>query len=122
MPKKFYETVKKSSILLLIGVVRLILVTVTNYNYSYSEYGLHWNFFFTVFFVKILSCPLTIITRKSSIRSFFMSMTIGISYQILLSRNNSNLTKILLNNDFNERVTIIQQNKEGIIFDKDFNE
>ena len=49
-------------------------------------------------------------------------MTIGISYQILLSRNNSNLTKILLNNDFNERVTIIQQNKEGIIFDKDFNE
>ena len=122
MPKKFYETVKKSSILLLIGVVRLILVTVTNYKYSYSEYGLHWNFFFTVFFVKILSCPLTIITRKSSIRSFFMSMTIGISYQILLSRNNSNLTKILLNNDFNEGVTIIQQNKEGIIFDKDFNE
>ncbi len=52
-PKKFYSMVKRSSLLLLIGVIRLVLVKATDYSVSISEYGVHWNFFFTIFFVKV---------------------------------------------------------------------
>jgi len=112
-PKKFSETIKKSSILFIIGLFRLILVKGTNYNYSYSEYGLHWNFFFTIFFVRIFSCPLSIITRKSSLKSFLLSISIGIAYQILLSYDDADFTKFLLDYYPNERETLIEQNKEG---------
>ena len=103
---------QKSSILLIVGLLRLILVKSTNYNYSYNEYGLHWNFFFTIFFVRIFSCPLSIITRKSSLKSFLLSISIGIAYQILLSYDKSDFTKNLLDYYPNGRETLIEQNKE----------
>ena len=112
-PKKFSETIKKSSILFIIGLFRLILVKGTNYNYSFTEYGLHWNFFFTIFFVRIFSCPLSIITRKSSLKSFLLSISIGIAYQILLSYDDADFTKFLIDFYPNERETLIEQNKEG---------
>lgn len=53
IPNEFYSTVKKSSLLFLIGFIRLVLVKLTNYSVSVDEYGEHWNFFFTVFFVRV---------------------------------------------------------------------
>jgi glucosaminylphosphatidylinositol acyltransferase len=112
-PKKFLETIKKSSILLIIGLLRLIIVKGTNYNYAFTEYGLHWNFFFTIFFVRIFSCLLSIITRKSSLKSFLLSISIGIAYQILLSNDNEKFTAFLLDYHSYDRETLFEQNKEG---------
>jgi hypothetical protein len=46
-------TIQKSSILFGLGLFRLFLLKTTNYKYSIPEYGVHWNFFFTIFFVKV---------------------------------------------------------------------
>lgn len=50
---KINRTIKKSSILLILGLVRVFLVFVTGYHVDIAEYGLHWNFFFTIFAVKV---------------------------------------------------------------------
>lgn len=50
---KIVKTTRKSSILLILGVVRIFLVFVTGYQVDISEYGQHWNFFFTIFAVKV---------------------------------------------------------------------
>jgi len=52
-PRNFFKAIKKSSILLMIGCIRHILVQISNYNYSSEDYGLQWNFFFTLFFVRV---------------------------------------------------------------------
>jgi phosphatidylinositol glycan class W len=52
-PRKFYTTIKKSSLLLIIGLLRLIVTKALSYSVSIQEYGVHWNFFFSIFFVKV---------------------------------------------------------------------
>jgi phosphatidylinositol glycan class W len=102
---------KKSSIMFALGFMRLVLVTLTNYRFSYSEYGLHWNFFFTIFFVKLFACPFDLVTRRSSSRSFLLSLGIGLAYQYLLSARH--YSEYILDREL-KRVTFIDQNKEGI--------
>lgn len=47
------KTVKSCSFLILMGSMRLISVKLTNYVEHVSEYGVHWNFFFTLAIVKV---------------------------------------------------------------------
>ena len=44
---------KSSLPLLVLGVARFISVKGTDYQEHVSEYGIHWNFFFTLFIVKV---------------------------------------------------------------------
>jgi phosphatidylinositol glycan class W len=48
-----WKELKNSSILIIFGVLRLISVKSTGYVEHESEYGKHWNFFFTIVFVKV---------------------------------------------------------------------
>ncbi|CAK9251676.1 unnamed protein product, partial [Sphagnum jensenii] len=111
IPMKILLTIKKSSILFVLGLLRLVLVSLTNYHFSHSEYGMHWNFFFTIFFVKLLACPFDLFIRKSSLRSFLLSVSIGILYQYFLSQHH--YSQYLLDAQYN-RVTFVDKNKEGI--------
>ena len=44
--------------LLLLGLLRLLALSSTGYHHNVTEYGTHWNFFFTLAAVKLLSIPL----------------------------------------------------------------
>jgi hypothetical protein len=61
--------------------------------------------------IKVLSSILALITKGSSLRSFLISMAIGLFYQLLLSANNFYLTNYLFSN---KRETLFQKNKEGV--------
>ena len=53
LPFKLLKVIKSSSILLLIGILRLVFVKSSNYVEHVSEYGIHWNFLFTIVLVKV---------------------------------------------------------------------
>jgi hypothetical protein len=64
-----------------------------------------------IFHVKCLACPLDILTNESQLKSFVASTVIGLIYQYFLSYRE--LASYLLNSDY-QRVTFIDNNKEGI--------
>ena len=39
--------------LLLLGLLRVVAVKSTDYHEHISEYGVHWNFFFTLVFIQV---------------------------------------------------------------------
>lgn len=47
------KAIAGSSGLLLLGFFRVCLVYLTRYDQDISEYGMHWNFFFTLAFTKV---------------------------------------------------------------------
>ncbi|RNA44554.1 delta 5 fatty acid desaturase [Brachionus plicatilis] len=83
---QFAKTVYFGFSLMDIGV-GVFLVFVTGYHVDIAEYGFHWNFFFTIFAVKVLGTICESITKKSPFKCYVLSMTIGIVYQLFLMRN-----------------------------------
>lgn len=49
----FRKSIRGSFVLIFLGFLRLGLITITGYHQDISEYGLHWNFFFTLSFTKV---------------------------------------------------------------------
>ena len=45
--------IKRSAVLVLLGFIRLASLKMLNYGYNVTEYGVHWNFFFTIAAVKV---------------------------------------------------------------------
>lgn len=109
-PSDLFKTLKSSSFLLAIGFGRLYSIKATNYVEHVSEYGVHWNFLFTIVLVKLIACPLQVFIAKSSIRSFLIGAVIAFYYQFFLTKKN--YTAYLLN-DFG-RKGFVDANKEGI--------
>ena len=101
--------------LFLLGGVRLYMVWATDYQEHVSEYGTHWNFFFTLavlpFYHYAAELPAMIrfshhtITRTAWFRCVLVTST----YQFCLSV--AGLTEVLQSN---ERTTLLEANKEGI--------
>lgn len=50
---------KSSLPLLVLGIARFLSVKSTDYQQHVSEYGIHWNFFFTLFVVKVTNVNIT---------------------------------------------------------------
>lgn len=50
----FVKNLKSNIPLLILGLIRLISIKLLNYQEHMTEYGIHWNFFFTISFVKVL--------------------------------------------------------------------
>ena len=48
-----FRSLKSSLPLLVLGVMRFLSVKSTDYQEHASEYGTHWNFFFTLFVVRV---------------------------------------------------------------------
>lgn len=93
--------------LFVLGVVRLWSVKKVDYAEHVSEYGIHWNFFFTLsllpFFASIVS-PL-----PSPIRCHILPFALTSIYQLLLSH--TRLQAYILTAP---RITLLSQNREGV--------
>ncbi|XP_075731002.1 glucosaminyl-phosphatidylinositol-acyltransferase PIGW isoform X4 [Rhipicephalus microplus] len=50
-----FKAVRGSVALVILGMLRLFMVTVLNYQNPVHEYGVHWNFFFTLASTRILT-------------------------------------------------------------------
>ncbi|RCK66866.1 GPI-anchored wall transfer protein 1 [Candida viswanathii] len=103
------RNVIKSVPILVLGVIRLISVKGLEYQEHETEYGIHWNFFFTLgflpTFLAILDPLLNLLPR------FITALGISLGCEILLSR--ADLLRFILSSD-NRMESLITMNKEGI--------
>ena len=100
------KQLKSVAFLILIGFARLVTTRSVNYQLHVSEYGLHWNFFFTLSSLSIVSLLLKRTFPFASLAS--LSIFLGVGYEILLYFG---LQEYLLNAP---RLGLISMNKEGI--------
>ncbi|XP_048500760.1 uncharacterized protein At4g17910 isoform X2 [Beta vulgaris subsp. vulgaris] len=91
--------------LILLGVARLASTTGVDYQVHVGEYGVHWNFFFTLAAVSLLTSAINIHPKYCGILGLF----ILIGYQIVLVQG---LNTYLLSDV--RGMDIVSQNKEGI--------
>lgn len=98
---------------LLLGIGRLIVVKALNYQEHTSEYGTHWNFFVTLFFVWLLSDSIhTCCVFMKWNQDYFLpifSLATLVSYQYLLL--STPLTEYIFHTP---RISFISHNREGL--------
>lgn len=94
--------------LLILGVVRLLSVKGLDYAEHVTEYGVHWNFFFTLGFLP----PFMVFFRAMLrfIPSYsVLALSIAVTYQVLLET--TNLKAYILTAP---RTDLLSKNREGI--------
>lgn len=77
-----FKTIKSCGVLIFLGFTRLLSVKSVNYHEHASEYGVHWNFFFTLAFSRILS--FFVLMGSPIKKPFFLALISGLIHQILL--------------------------------------
>ncbi|TGZ60524.1 hypothetical protein CRM22_008475 [Opisthorchis felineus] len=87
---------------LVIGSIRVCLISVLNYQQPPEEYGTHWNFFFTFAFTRLLSCMVLsshVFTHPHSLtRRLFILLAI-IVFSFLLSSHINQKIGVILTQD-----------------------
>lgn len=94
--------------LVVLGFARLASVKATGYHEHITEYGLHWNFFFTLAIVRVVASALLAVFPINV--SWLLSLLIIGAYQVVLEK--TDLKSFLTQNA--ERSSFMQANKEGI--------
>ncbi|KJP86999.1 hypothetical protein AK88_03398 [Plasmodium fragile] len=101
----------KYFILFCLGIARYIAVKLFNYNYSLTEYGMHWNFFLTLFFTLLICNAL--LTLIKGVRKIFLLSCVGIFvYEFFIWH--LDITSYLLADD-TERTHFFSLNREGLM-------
>ncbi|KAL1553614.1 hypothetical protein AAHA92_14269 [Salvia divinorum] len=96
---------RSTSPLIILGFTRLVSTSSVNYQVHVGEYGVHWNFFFTLAAVAILTLIVNVHPKYCGI----LGLLILIGYQALLL---CGLNLYLLSEE--RKSDIFSQNKEGI--------
>ncbi|KAL7838116.1 hypothetical protein AOLI_G00265200 [Acnodon oligacanthus] len=94
--------------LILLGLVRLASVKSMGYHEHVTEYGVHWNFFFTLAIVRVVASALLIIFPINS--SWLVALLISGVYQVVLET--TDLKSFITQNG--ERNNFVEANREGI--------
>ncbi|GES79382.1 GPI-anchored wall transfer protein 1 [Rhizophagus clarus] len=104
---QLFKAVKQATPILLLGFIRLIMVKGVDYQEHVTEYGVHWNFFFTLGFLPIF------VTLCRALQKFarfsFVGLFIVVLYQIALWE--FGLEDYI---QHAPRTNLISANKEGI--------
>ncbi|XP_024986284.1 uncharacterized protein At4g17910 isoform X1 [Cynara cardunculus var. scolymus] len=99
------SVLSSTSPLLILGFARLVFTTGVDYQVHVGEYGVHWNFFFTLAGVAVLTSIINVSPKYCGI----VGSLVLIGYQVCLM---SGLNVYLLS--AKRGTDIISQNKEGI--------
>lgn len=99
---------RHSAPLLVLGLVRLYTVKGLDYAEHVTEYGVHWNFFFTLAllppFVALFDSAFSLIPSYQ-----ILALLLGVAYQVVL--DSTDLKAYILTA---ERVGLLSKNREGI--------
>ncbi|NXO41191.1 PIGW protein, partial [Locustella ochotensis] len=99
--------------LLSLGVGRLLSVKSIDYHEHTSEYGVHWNFFFTLALVRLAASLLLAVIPKH--KAWLAALALAVLYQLLLSTT-SLRTFILHGSDGRDsRLGFLDANREGLL-------
>ncbi|OCH86733.1 GWT1-domain-containing protein [Obba rivulosa] len=105
---KFRSVLRKCLPVLMLGVLRTISIKGTEYPEHETEYGTHWNFFFTLAFIPLLEVVLHPLIVHVPIS--LLGVVVAILHQISLS-----LLGLMSFIFEAPRVSLISANKEGLI-------
>lgn len=98
--------------LIVLGILRLISTSAANYHTHVSEYGIHWNFFFTLAATKTLSS--TVFVFISPAVSGFLAVFLGIAYQVALHLGLRHFA-LFGTDGQGSRDGLLNANREGIV-------
>lgn len=104
-PPPWLSAVRQTSPLLVLGLLRLLLTKGVDYPVHVAEYGVHWNFFFTLAGVTLLTSVIRIPARASGL----LGVVVLVAYQAWLS---SGLNEYLLSPE--RGPGLVSLNKEGV--------
>lgn len=106
--RRLLYSMRHSLPLLVLGVIRLLSVKGLDYAEHVTEYGVHWNFFFTLGFlppfVAVFQSALKFVPSYAA-----LALILGVSYQVLLE--STGLKAYILTAP---RVDLLSMNREGI--------
>ncbi|CAH8511296.1 unnamed protein product [Schistosoma turkestanicum] len=72
--KRFFNCILNSVVpCLILGLLRTFFIQLSNYHQSIEEYGIHWNFFYTVALIRAMSF---IVTTKNPISSYLIKCSL----------------------------------------------
>ncbi|NWI55717.1 PIGW protein, partial [Calyptomena viridis] len=93
-----------------LGVARLLSVKSMEYHEHTSEYGVHWNFFFTLALVRLAASLLLAVFPKN--KSWMLALALAVLYQLVL---NATSLKMFLLHGRGSRVGFLDANREGLL-------
>lgn len=108
-----YKSLRKSLPLFFLGFIRLALLKVTHYPEHVTEYGVHWNFFFTLASIPLLQ--LLLHPLLASYSPSLIGIALALVQQLLLS---TTLQSLVLSptrtHPSSLLLSLLYQNKEGL--------
>lgn len=105
--KHIIKALKSSLPLIFLGILRCVSIKKLDYHQHVSEYGIYWNFFFTLAVVKLI-CPLILANWPNG--ALWTSVLLAVMHQTALS---SGIEEWVVRE--NTREDILSANKEGVV-------
>ncbi|NWX42463.1 PIGW protein, partial [Steatornis caripensis] len=99
--------------LIFLGVGRLLSVKSIEYHEHTSEYGVHWNFFFTLAFVRLAASLLLTIFPKN--KSWIVAINLTVLYQLALNTTSLKMFVLHGSNGRDTRAGFLNANREGLL-------
>lgn len=99
--------------LLSLGVGRLLSVKSIAYHEHTSEYGVHWNFFFTLALVRVAASLLLATIPKH--KAWLVAVAVAVLYQLLLSTTSLKAFILHGSDGRDSRLGFLDANREGLL-------
>ncbi|XP_061558674.1 LOW QUALITY PROTEIN: phosphatidylinositol-glycan biosynthesis class W protein-like [Phycodurus eques] len=95
--------------LVVLGAARLVFVKMSDYQEHVTEYGVHWNFFFTLALVRVLTSIILVVVPAR--HSWISALVVSGVYQFALET--TGLKAFVMHNNDREK-DLLHANKEGV--------